>query len=97
MKCQIQFVLQCALVLQIEIEHKYECMYKVFRLFNTSAYAIELLTLHVFYGPIHIQTLNHIVDRQTNCNVTSKLMLQLKRKQTCFVQLLIPISINMSL
>ena len=30
MKCQIQFVLQYASVLQIEIEHKYECMYKVF-------------------------------------------------------------------
>ena len=61
MKCQIQFVLQCALVLQIEIEHKYECMYKVFQRFSTSDYAIELPTLHLFYRPIQIETLNDVV------------------------------------
>ena len=63
MKCQIQLVLQCASVLQIEIEHKYECMYKVFQRFNATAYAIELPTLHLFYRPLQIDTLNHGVLR----------------------------------
>ena len=61
MKCQIQFVLQCASVLQIEIEHKYECMYKVFQRFSTSDYAIELPTFYLFYRPIQIETLNDVV------------------------------------
>ena len=61
MKCQIQLVLQCASVLQIEIEHKYECMYKVFQRFSTSDYAIELPTLYLFYRPIQIETLNDVV------------------------------------